>query len=131
VKVRFSQMEEFQAELLKRPANVEPVVRATYRRIRQEYGNEHLYVIAGYLRQPQPDLPPHLVELMEYQGELWGGLAANRGPADREVVEKAEQRRHELERFVDNFRDEPPVMEDGRLFRVLSVGDGVYWESEK
>jgi hypothetical protein len=128
MKVRFSNLDEFQAELLKRPPNVEPVIRATYRRIRQEYGNEHLYVLAGYLRQPQPGTPPHLVELMEYQGELWGGMAANRGPHDREVVDKAELRRHELERFVDNFRDGPPCGDLLQHYERLSIADGTYEE---
>lgn len=71
--VRFNSPQEFVAELRRRPPDVEPVVRLTYRWSPDPAGLplRHLSVVAGYLRCIRDTLV--LQELVHYAGEVWPG----------------------------------------------------------
>jgi hypothetical protein len=93
--VRFSDADEFLAELAERPPDVEPIVRLTRRFIpahSKQYGPlpySHVQVVATYLRRGLGDAddPLRLVELTTYCGDRWPHMS---GP-NEEVDARAER----------------------------------------
>lgn len=92
LRVRFSDPEEFAAELRERGPDVEHLVRITNRWRRDTDGLpcRHLSVVAGYLRSARNGLPV-LYELVYYAGEVWDGLNAEVTARTRERAERARQ----------------------------------------
>jgi hypothetical protein len=85
VSVRFNSPQEFLAELRRRPPDIEPVVRLTYRWSPDPAGLplRHVSVVAGYLRRIRGTLV--LQELVHYAGEVWPtpGEGASRRTQER------------------------------------------------
>ena len=89
LRVQFSKPGEFIAELRRRPPDIEPVVRLTYRWSADGGGLPlcHLSVIAGYLRRPHGMLV--VQELVYHTGEVWQGLHEEAGQRTLERAHRA------------------------------------------
>lgn len=101
----FSSHEEFLDELRARGPNLEPVVRVTYRHTADRSGAPftHLTVLATYLRRiddagPVPVVA--VVQLAEYVGSTWPGLADEES---RECRERAEDVRAAITQVADEL----------------------------
>ena len=75
VRVKFTNPDEFIEEVRERGPNVEPVLRATFRRTPDETGApfHHLSVVATYLRRIAADIVA-VIELRRYVGPVWSGV---------------------------------------------------------
>jgi len=92
LRVRFSDPDEFAAELRARDPDVEKVVRVAFRWRRDPQGLpcRHLSVVAGYLRSAREGVLV-LSELVYYAGEVWDGLNEEVSARTRERAEHARQ----------------------------------------
>ena len=115
LRVRFTSPAEFVEELRRRPPDLEPVVRLTYRWTAdpERLPVRHLSVMAGYLRSTSRGALV-LAELVHYAGLVWPGL-------DHEASQQTRERARRAHEAIDQAARDLGLEVCGGVY---DVGDG-------
>jgi hypothetical protein len=122
--LHFTSPGEFIAELRRRPPNVEPVVRVTFRWTIDPSGlpAQHLSVLAGYLRLAGSSvLILHL--LSHYAGQVWPGIDE---PGSQQARERARRARELIQQAARDAGLEPCAGAYGLPGLVASTPSGTH-----